>query len=122
MRYAADQHIEEGVTRQVCSVERRVCPDCGGDNVELTQRGYAGRTDERDQFFHCLGCGRTTFEILSRNAREMKLDQISNGDVIEAGGKPYRVTRILKIGLDEHLIYVRADNDAQRELWQRRRR
>jgi hypothetical protein len=121
MRYAAGQQVKEGVSRQVCSVERRVCPDCGGDNVELTQRGYAGRTDERDQFFNCLDCGRTTYEILSRNAREMKLDRFSNGDVIEAGGKPYRVTRILKIGVDEHLIYVRADNDAQRGIARDRR-
>lgn len=102
-------------------VERRVCPDCGSERVELTQRGYAGRTDERHQFHKCLDCGRLTYEILSRNAREMKMERVSTGDVIEADGHPYRIMRILKIGLDEHLIYVRADNDARRELRQRRR-
>lgn len=106
----------------VSTTEGRVCPDCGSDSVDLTQRGYAGRTDERHQFHTCLECGRVTYEILSRNAREMKLDRISTGDVMEAEGHPYRVMRILKIGIDEHLIYVRADNDAKRELYQRRRR
>ncbi|MEX2425650.1 MAG: hypothetical protein WD401_02705 [Thermomicrobiaceae bacterium] len=92
----------------------RICPDCGSDNVELTQRGYAGRTDERHQFFRCLECSRVTYEILSRNARELRLEKVAVGDVIEEGGNPYRVMRVLKIGLDEHLIYVRADNNAKR--------
>ena len=111
----------EGVVQPVCSVEKRVCPDCGSERVDLTHRGYAGRTDERNQFHQCLDCGRLTYEILSRNAREMKLERVSTGDVIEADGHPYRILRILKIGLDEHLIYVRADNDARRELRTRRR-
>jgi transposase-like protein len=110
------------VLQTVCSAERRVCPDCGSENVEVTQRGFAGQTDERHQFFRCLDCDRLTYEILSRNAREMKLDRVENGDVLEADGHTYRVRRILKIGIDEHLLYVRADNDARRELFQRRRR
>jgi hypothetical protein len=105
----------------VCSADRRECPDCNSDQVELTQRGYAGKTDERHQFFTCRECGRITYEILSRNAREMRFERISTGDVIEADGHPYRIMRMLKIGVDEHLIYVRADNNARRELRARRR-
>ena len=105
----------------VTSAERRICPDCGSEHIEVTNRGYAGKTDERHQFFVCFDCGRTTYEILSWSARDMKLERVSTGDVIEADGHPYRILRILKIGLDEHLIYVRADNDAKRELRARRR-
>lgn len=103
------------------SAETRICPDCGSEHIQVTNRGYAGKTDERHQFFVCLDCGRTTYEILSWTARDMKLERVSTGDVIEAGGHPYRILRILKIGLDEHLIYVRADNNAGRELRSRRR-
>jgi hypothetical protein len=88
----------------------------------MTQRGYAGRTDERHQFYRCLDCGRLTYEILSRNAREMKLERLETGQIIEHESHLYRVMRILKIGIDEHLIYVRAENDARPEFRKRLRR
>jgi hypothetical protein len=116
VRYPDRRSEKKGEMRPVSTAERRICPDCGSDHVELTQRGYAGRTDERHQFFDCVDCGRTTYEILSRTVREMKLERVGTGDVIEADGHPYRILRMLKIGLDEHLLYVRADNDARREL------
>jgi Zn finger protein HypA/HybF involved in hydrogenase expression len=112
-----------GVERLVTGGESRFCPDCGSDDVDVTQRGYAGRTDERHQFYQCRDCGRLTFEILSRTAREMKLDRLETGQVIEHESHTYRIVRMLKIGVDEHLIYLKADNEARKELrnWRRPR-
>jgi predicted RNA-binding Zn-ribbon protein involved in translation (DUF1610 family) len=93
--------------------EPRACPDCGSSRIVLTQRGLAGPTDETDQHFRCEQCGRVTYEIISRSARDIRLEQIRPGSVIRTGGHNYRVTRVLKIGLDEFLVYLRADNDAR---------
>ncbi|TVR70446.1 MAG: hypothetical protein EA415_12940 [Sphaerobacteraceae bacterium] len=106
----------------VSDVEQRFCPDCGSGNVDFTQRGYAGKTDERHQFYRCYDCDRLTYEILSRNVREMKMERLETGQIIEEDGHLYRVMRILKIGIDEHLIYVRAENDARAEMRKSRRR
>ena len=87
----------------------RRCPECGGTNVSLTQRGLAGPTDESDQFFECRDCGRITFEIISRSARDVRMEKIAAGKTLRAGGHDYRVVRILKVGLDEFLVYVRPE-------------
>lgn len=48
-----------------------------------------------------------TYEIISRSARDVRLESIQSGKVIREHGHNYRVVRILKVGLDEHLIYLR---------------
>ncbi len=112
--------LERGVVQQVSSGDSRLCPDCGSTDVELTHRGYAGPTDERHQHFRCGNCGRVTFEIISRSAREMKLDRVETGQKIDAEGYSYRVMRVLKIGLDEYLLYVRPESSPGRSQHQTR--
>lgn len=92
----------------------RICPACGSEQTVLIQRGLVGPTDESDQYFTCESCGRRTYQILSRTMREMRSSQIAVGRSILADGDPYTVLRILKVGLDEHLIYVRPDRGNRR--------
>ena len=87
----------------------RVCPDCGSTNTKHIQRGLAGSTDESDQYYQCEECGRVTYEIVARSQREMRVAQIEQGKVIRQGGHSYVVMRVLKVGLDEFLVYLRPD-------------
>jgi hypothetical protein len=100
--------------------ESRVCPDCGSHRVALTQRGLTGPTDESDQHFRCEDCGRVTFEIISRSPRDVRLEQIEPGKVIRTGGNNYRVVRVLKVGLDEFLVYLRPTDSAPHDGSRRR--
>ncbi len=90
----------------------RYCPECGSTDIVLIQRGLTGPTDESDQYFECHSCGRKTFEILSRSERDVRLEKLAAGKQIRAEGHDYRVTRILKVGLNEYLIYVRPESSA----------
>lgn len=85
----------------------RACPDCGGTNTELIQRGYAGATDERDQYYVCDDCGRTTYEIVSRTIKEIRIERLETGRQTRISGADYIVTRVLKAGVNESLIYVK---------------
>jgi ribosomal protein S27AE len=85
----------------------RHCPHCGSQETSLTQRGYAGATDGDDQFFSCGSCGRTTFEILSRSPREIRIGRLEPGRAIRHAGEEYTVSRVLKVGLNESLVYVK---------------
>ncbi len=85
----------------------RACPSCGSTSVEFVRRGFAGHTDAADQYFTCHECGRVTYEILSRNQREMRMDRIEPGRSIRHDGAEYTVSRVLRAGEDEMLVYVR---------------
>lgn len=89
----------------------RICPDCGSDRTELVQRGLADLANETDQYYRCLDCGRVTYEIVARTAREIRAGRIELGRVIRAGGRSYTVRRILKIGVNEYLVYLRPATD-----------
>ena len=89
------------------SSEVRQCPACGGTRTTFVQRGFAGQTDERDQFFRCDECGRVTFEIVSRTAREIRAGRIEAGRQVKLAGEEYTVSRVLKVGLNESLVYVK---------------
>jgi hypothetical protein len=73
----------------------------------LTQRGLAGATDERDQYFACRDCGRVTYEIVSRTARELRMGRYESGRAVRLAGDDYIVSRVLKVGLNESLVYVK---------------
>jgi hypothetical protein len=92
----------------------RVCPDCGSERTTWTKRGLIGPTDESDQFYQCRDCGRITFEIVARTSRDLKVNQIAPGKVILQAGDPYVVSRVLKVGLDEFLVYLRPASDPPR--------
>jgi hypothetical protein len=73
------------------------------------QRGYTGPTDEADQYYTCRECGKTTYELVSKTAREMKLGRFRPGSIYRdrVNQTQYEVSRILKVGLNEYLIYLR---------------
>jgi hypothetical protein len=91
----------------VSAAEQRICPDCGSGRTRLIQRGLTGPTDESDQYYRCEECGRVTYEIVARTAREVRVDRISPGAQLREGGNLYRVRRVLKVGLNEYLVYLR---------------
>jgi len=76
-------------------------------NTRLVQRGFTGPTDERDQYFTCNDCGKVTFEILSRTPREIKVGRLEPGRQVRHEGGEYVVSRVLKVGLNESLVYLK---------------
>jgi DNA-directed RNA polymerase subunit RPC12/RpoP len=83
------------------------CPACGGRHTRRTRRGYAGQADTANQYITCSDCGATTYEIISRTNRELRVDRLEPGRRFKHQGSEYIVSRILKVGLDEALVYVR---------------
>lgn len=93
---------------QATQTERR-CPWCGSSATRLVQRGYTGPTDEVDQYFTCHQCGKTTFELIAKSAREMRLGRFRAGGMYKdtVNQTRYQVSRVLKVGLNEYLIYLK---------------
>lgn len=89
--------------------EQRACPWCGSTHVRFVQRGLTGPTDERDQYVVCRACGRTTYEIISRTVRDMRMAQFRAGDVFRDSARQtrYRIVRVLKVGMNEVLLYLK---------------
>ena len=87
----------------------RFCPWCGSAETRLIQRGYTGPTDEVDQYFTCAECGKVTYELVSKTAREMRLGRFRAGGVYQdrATKTKYKVRRVLKVGINEYLIYLK---------------
>jgi hypothetical protein len=87
----------------------RLCPWCGSEKVRFIQRGYAGLTDERDQFFMCEACNRTTYEIVAKTAREMRLGRYKPGDIYQdrVQNIRYTISRVLRSGTNEFLVYLK---------------
>ncbi|MCA9862960.1 MAG: hypothetical protein R2853_14315 [Thermomicrobiales bacterium] len=87
----------------------RTCPWCDSPNVQLVQRGYAGLTDERDQFLICASCQRTTFEIVAKSSREMRMGRYKTGDLYQdrAQNTRYTISRVLRSGSNEFLLYLK---------------
>jgi hypothetical protein len=73
----------------------------------LVQRGFAGMTDDHNQYFTCNDCGRVTFEILSRTQREIRVGRLEAGRQVRHEGGEYIVSRVLKVGLNESLVYLK---------------
>lgn len=89
--------------------DRRVCPWCASTNTSLVQRGFVGPTDERDQYFTCNACNRVTYEIVSRTVRDMRLGQFRAGGTFRDSARQtkYTISRVLKVGFNELLLYVK---------------
>jgi hypothetical protein len=96
-------------------VPGRVCPWCSSTDTVLVQRGYTGPTDEIDQYFHCKKCGKVTYEIVSKTAREMRLGRFHVGGVYKdiAHQTRYEVFRVLKVGINEYLLYLKPLRDGE---------
>lgn len=89
-------------------LQTRACPACRARQVTLIQRGYAGKTDAADQYFICQHCGQTTMEIVSVSQRDLRLHRYEVGGTYHHENVIYAIQRILKVGFDEILLYVRA--------------
>lgn len=70
-------------------------------------RGLAGATDERDQFLTCAVCATTTYEIVSRTRKELIAGRMEQGREVRVAGQPYTVSRVLRVGVNEHLVYLK---------------
>ena len=93
----------------VDGIRPRRCPWCSSQDVRLVQRGFTGPTDERDQYISCNRCKRVTYEIISRSARDMRLGQYRTGGTYRDTRRQtkYDITRVLKAGSNEYLLYVK---------------
>lgn len=89
--------------------DRRQCPWCDSFQTRLVQRGLTGPTDERDQYIVCNKCNRITYEILSRSNRDMRVSQFRTGSTVRdnATQTKYIINRVLKVGVNEYLLYVK---------------
>jgi hypothetical protein len=87
----------------------RVCPWCESENVRFVQRGYVGPTDEVDQYLVCGACHKTTYEIVAKTAREMRLGRYKPGDVYQDRPQQtrYTINRVLRAGQNEYLLYLK---------------
>ena len=93
--------------------ERRVplreCPWCTSRRTQLVQRGFTGPTDERDQYMTCDSCGRMTLEIVSKTMREVRVGQFRADTTYRDSLRQtkYTITRVLKVGMNEYLLYLK---------------
>ena len=87
----------------------RRCPWCNSGDTHHTLRGYVGPSNDRDQYLTCNQCRRVTYEIVSRTPRDIRMGQFQVGDIWRdhARQTKYVITRILKAGASETLLYVR---------------
>ncbi len=97
------------VPQQTLDTGERQCPWCGSFQTRLVQRGYTGPTDEVDQYFSCATCGKLTYELIAKNAREMRMERYRAGGVYKdlVHKTKYHISRILKVGVNEFLIYLK---------------
>jgi hypothetical protein len=100
---------QDAASRSGEHVRARQCPWCQSRDVKLVQRGFTGPTDERDQYITCNNCKRLTYEIISRNTRDMRLGQYRTGATYRDTRRQtkYDITRVLKVGSNEFLLYVK---------------
>jgi hypothetical protein len=97
------------VERERLEATDRVCPWCASTEVRLIQRGYARLTDERDQYLICDTCHKTTFLIVAKTAREMRLGRYKPGDIYQdrTQNTRYTISRVLRSGSNEFLVYLK---------------
>jgi ribosomal protein L37AE/L43A len=90
-------------------VNDHVCPWCGSADTVRVQRGFVGPTDDRNQYLRCRACSRLTFEIISKTVRDMRVGQFRAGGTYRdtVSQTKYSITRVLKVGMNECLLYVK---------------
>jgi RNA polymerase subunit RPABC4/transcription elongation factor Spt4 len=89
--------------------DEHLCPWCGSADTVHVQRGFVGPTDDRNQYLTCNDCDRVTFEIISRTVRDMRVGQFRVGGSYRDASRntKYTITRVLKVGMNECLLYVK---------------
>ena len=89
--------------------DAHICPWCGSADTVHVQRGFVGKTDDRNQYLICNACDRLTFEIISKTVRDMRVGQFRVGGTYRDAARQikYTITRVLKVGMNESLLYVK---------------
>lgn len=85
----------------------QACPVCGGAQLVQTLRGYAGRTDTPHQYLTCQSCGQIIYEIMSVTQRDIRLYRYEVNGLLTHEGLTYQIRRVLKVGFDEYLLYLK---------------
>ena len=110
VRLNMDWRSEQQVVERERNVAAgRVCPWCDSEDVRFVQRGYIGPTDEVDQYLICGACHTTTYEIVAKTAREMRLGRYKPGDIYQVRPQQtrYTINRVLRAGQNEFLLYLK---------------
>lgn len=73
------------------------------------QRGLAGGQPSKDQYIRCHDCGKVTYDIVAKTDREIRINRYSSGGDYRDPTHQVRYTiyRMLKVGFDEFLLYLR---------------
>jgi hypothetical protein len=114
---AIGRHADPSELGPTTRGEPRQCPWCGSNDTRLVQRGLIGPTDERDQYFTCRNCDRLTYEIISRTMRDMRVGQFRAGGTFRDSARQtrYHINRVLKVGMNEFLLYLKPITRQQAE-------
>jgi|SRR4051794_32290532 transposase-like protein len=93
----------------LAGAEIRQCPWCNSYDTLFVHRGYTGPTDEINQYFSCNACKKVTYELVSKTAREMRVGRFRAGGTFRdpENQTRYQVSRVLKVGINEYLVYLR---------------
>jgi hypothetical protein len=83
----------------------------------FVQRGLTSAVVSPDQYFRCNDCSRTTYEIVSRNDRDIRIGRYrTGGEFRDATHQTrYHIYRMLKVGFNEYLIYLRPNTSEPEE-------
>lgn len=73
------------------------------------QRGLAGGGTSKDQYIRCADCGKVTYDIVSKNDRDIRIGSYRLNGVFRDPEHQTRYTiyRMLKVGFNEFLLYLR---------------
>lgn len=87
----------------------RECPWCGSRDTVFVQRGLAGGQESKDQYIRCYDCEKVTYDIVSKNDRDIRINRYHAGGVFRdpAHQTRYTIYRMLKVGFNEFLLYLR---------------
>lgn len=87
----------------------RPCPWCGSEDTVFVQRGLTSSSPSPDQYIRCSSCKKVTYDIVARGEREIRLGRYATGAEFRDAKHltRYRIYRMLKVGFDEYLLYLR---------------
>lgn len=87
----------------------RECPWCGSKDTVFVQRGLAGGQESNHQYILCHDCEKVTYDIVSLSNRDIRINRYhSGGEYRDAVNQArYTIYRMLKVGFDEFLLYLR---------------
>lgn len=95
----------------------RECPWCASRDTVFVQRGLTKGQVSPDQYIHCHDCGKRTYEIVSKTDRDIRIHRYQTGGVYRdmANQTRYTIYRMLKVGFNEFLLYLRPDLPEENE-------